>query len=92
MYYGKALSYDYVARDIDCISHEALKVLKKRRALNFRKIYRRAGIRRLCSGINRITPDILKYFMRMVITKAITYMYSEKKKTLSLIHILYALK
>lgn len=92
MYYGKALSYEYIAMDIDSISHEALKVPTKRRTLNFRKIYRKAGIKRLCSNINKVTYDLLRDYLHRVVAKSIACMYTEKRKTLTLIHILYALK
>lgn len=92
MRYGKALAYDHEAVDFDIISHEALPPRVRKINMIFTKIFRKAGVRRLSSRIPDITLSSLRIFLRNTLKRAISVMILERKKTLCLMHMLYALK
>lgn len=92
MRYGKALEYEYHPRNVENLSHEAFKVQKKHREINFRKLFRKAGVRRISSNMNTVVARILREYLVNIVRKASALMLGDRSKTLRLIHIRYALK
>lgn len=92
MHYGKALAYEYPPVDIDQLSHAAFHKQRKANNINFRKLFRRAGIKRISSNMNAFTSSILREYMTSVLSKSMCIMNHDRSRTLRLIHILYALK
>ena len=92
MEYGKSLKYDHEAVSVDGISHEALPRKVRIKRIGFAKIFRKAGVKRISHRVKDMTATILREFLKRVLKQSMTIMQMENRKTLCLIHALYALK
>lgn len=57
-----------------------------------RRLARRGGVKRISSYIYEYTREILKYFLEGVVRDAITYTEHAKRKTVTAMDVVYALK
>ena len=57
-----------------------------------RRLARRGGVKRISESIYRDAREILKEFLQNVIKDAVTYSDHAKRKTVSVLDVLYALK
>merc|ERR1719453_2732646 len=57
-----------------------------------RRLARRGGVKRISGLIYEETRDILKIFLEMVIRDAVTYTEHARRKTVTAMDIIYALK
>ena len=57
-----------------------------------RRLARRGGVKRISSYIYEYTREILRYFLEGVVRDAITYTEHAKRKTVTAMDVVYALK
>ena len=55
-------------------------------------LYKRGGVKRISGLINEETRCVLKVFLENVIPDAVTYTKQSKRKTVTGMHVVYALK
>ena len=57
-----------------------------------RRLARRGGVKRISFGIYKEIRDVLEFFLRNVVRDAITYTEHAKRKTVTAMDVVYALK
>lgn len=93
MYYNKALAYDHVPIQLnESFSCIQFGMKKRTHSINFRRLYRKAGVRRVCRNINTLSLNILKDYLKKALVSVINVAATENKKTITLRHLMYFLK
>lgn len=88
----RCLEYDHKPVIVDYISHYALEKPSKPIKIVLTRLLKRSGIRRITISARSAAVESLHSYVRKIVRRALLAMSVQRRKTLKIIDILYALK